>query len=276
MNNKLFERNSRDNKNFKYFIIAFAVFVLVLALSSVFLFMYSIDFDFDNFVDKTEESTTENITQSTDTAYSVEALSGKSTVLFVCADGKEAFNFAFSVTCDFDNQQMTVKAVDKSTKISLNGVQSTYSDVYEYSFVEGLKTAFNESYNIETDKYFICDSDGAKEVLSLFDGITLNVMSDVDYKTDNISVELKKGKQTVSGKIAYNYLAISDNATRQQIVCDIINSVLNEAYVDNSQGLFSDFVNAGETDISIIDYSNHIEKLKIYSKASDKFLPKGV
>ncbi len=275
MNNKLFERNSHDNKNLKYFIIAFSVFVLVLALASVFLFMYSIDFDFDNFVDTTEEQVTESDTQSADITYSVNSLSGKSTVLFVCADSKESFNFAFSVACDYDNKSMTVKAVDKATKITLNGTQNTCADIYENNLVDGLKSAYNESYQIKIDKYFICDSAGAKEILSLFDGITLNVQKDIDYKSDNINVELNKGKQTVSGKIAFNYLSVSDNNTRQQIVCDIINSVLIEAYIENSQRLFSNFVNSGETDISIIDYSNAIEKLTVYSKSSDKFLPKG-
>ncbi len=276
MNNKIFERNSHDNKNLKYFIIAFSTFVIVLALASAFLFMYSIDFDFNNFIDTTEEQTTEDNTQPADIVYSANSLSGKSTVLFVCADSKESFNFAFSVACDFDNKSMTVKAVDKATKITLNGIQNTCADVYEKSLINGLKSAYNESYQIEIDKYFICDSAGAKEILSLFDGITLNVQNDIDYKSENISVELNKGKQTVSGKIAFNYLAVSDNNTREQIICDVINSILIETYIGNSQRLFSQFVNEGETDISIIDYSNTIEKLEIYVKSSDKFLPKGV
>ncbi len=275
MGNKIFEKNSHDNKNLKYFVIAFGVFVLVLAVASAFLFMYSIDFDFDNFVDKAQNETTETTTQQVNDTYSVNDLSGKSTILFVCAEGKEGFNFAFCVTCDFDNKLMTVKAVDKATAITVNGAQSSCQAVYENSLVNGLKSAFFESYGIEINKYFICDSSGAKEVLSLFDGITLNVAKDVDYNDGNISLSLKQGEQTVSGKIAYNYLAISDNATRQQIVCDIISSVLVAEYTENSQSLFADFVNAGETDISIIDYSNSIEKLEIYSKATDKFLPKG-
>lgn len=272
-NKNLFEKSARDKGAFKYFIIAFGAFVLVLGLASVFLFMYSIDFDFNNFVEKPEEETTESAESTTAPVYSVNSLAGKSTVLFVCADSKEAFDFAFTVECDYDNKSMNVKCVDTTTKITLNGNPSTCGEVYKNYSVQELKSAFSESFEINADKYFICDRAGAKEILSLFDGITVNVAENIDYDSDGISLELNKGKQTISGSYTLNYLLISDNSTREQIICDIINSVLTPQYTDNSQNLFTDFVNAGETDISVIDYSESIENLKTYANAEDKFLP---
>lgn len=272
-NKSLFEKTSSKNGSFKYFIIAFAVFVLVLGLASVFLFMYSIDFDFNNFVAQPEEETTESAESTTAPAYSVNSLTGKSTVLFVCADSKEAFDFAFTVECDYDNKSMRVKCVDAKSQITLNGNSSTCGELYENYSVQELKSAFSESFEITVDKYFICDRAGAKEILSLFDGITVNVAENIDYDSDGISLELNKGEQTISGAYTLNFLLISDNSTREQIACDIINSVLVPQYTDNSQNLFTDFVNAGETDISVIDYSESIEKLKTYANAEDKFLP---
>ncbi len=273
MSKNLFEKNSRNKGTLKYFIIAFGAFVVILGLASVFLFMYSIDFDFNNFVEKPEETTTESNESTTEPIYSVNSLSGKSTVLFVCADSKEEFDFAFTVECDFNNQSMIVKCIDSKTKLSLNGNSSTCGEIYKNNSVLELKSAFSESYKISVDKYFICDRAGAKEILSLFDGITINVAENIDYDSNGISLELDKGKQTVSGAYALNYLLISNNSTREQILCDVINSVLVPKYTDNSQSLFTDFVNAGETDISVIDYSESIENLKIYANAEDKFMP---
>ena len=272
-NKNLFEKNSRNKGTLKYFIIAFGAFVLILGLASVFLFMYSIDFDFNNFVDKPEEETTELAETTTELTYSVNSLKGKSTVLFVCADSKEEFDFAFTVECDFDNKTMNVKCVDAKTKVAINGSSSTCGEVYKNNSIIELKSAFKESFKINIDKYFVCDRAGAKEILSLFDGITINVAENIDYNANGINLELNKGKQTVSGAYALNYLIISNNIIREQIVCDIIKSVLIPQYTDNSQSLFTDFVNAGETDISVIDYSESIENLKIYANAEDKFLP---
>ncbi len=272
-NKKLFEKNSHGNRNLKYFIIAFGAFVLILGLASVFLFMYSIDFDLNNFIDKPEEETTENTEVITEPTYSVKSLTGKSAVLFLCADSKDEFNFAFTVECDFDNKSMTVKCVDEKSQLTFNGSTVACASIYKNYSVQELKTAFSESFDIEVDKYFICDRTGAKEILSLFDGITINVSESIDYDNSGITLELSEGKQTVSGAYALNYLLISDNATREMIVCDIINSVLVPQYIEDSQGLFTDFVNAGDTDISVIDYSESIENLKIYANAKDKFLP---
>lgn len=272
-NKNLFEKSSSKKGSFKYFIIAFGAFVLILGLASVFLFMYSIDFDFSNFVAQPEEETTEAAESTTDPVYSVNSLTGKSTVLFVCADSKEALDFAFTVECDYDNKSMKVKCIDAKSQITLNGNSLTCGELYKNYSINELKSAFGESFEITVDKYFICDRAGAKEILSLFDGITVNVTENIDYDSDEISLELNSGKQTVSGAYALNYLLISDNSTREQIVCDIISSVLVPQYTDNSQNLFTDFVNAGETDISVIDYSESIENLKIYANADDKFLP---
>lgn len=272
-NKNLFEKSSSKNRSFKYFIIAFGTFVLILGLASMFLFMYSIDFDFSNFVAQPEEETTEPEEITTEPVYSVNSLTGKSTVLFVCAESKDVFDFAFTVECDFDNKAMVIKCVDANTKITLNGSSITCGEIYKNHSINELKSGFGESFDINVDKYFICDRAGVKEILSLFDGITVNVEENIDYDSNGISLELNKGKQTISGAYTLNYLLVSENSTREQIVCDIINSVLTPEYTDNSQNLFTDFVNAGETDISVIDYSESIENLKIYANAEDKFLP---
>ena len=272
-NKNLFEKSSHDKGSFKYFIIAFGAFVLILALASVVLFMYSIDFDFDGFVNKPDEQPIASTESTTEPVYSVDSLTGKSTVLFVCADSKEEFDFAFTVECDFNSKSMTVKCVDASSKITLNGNSSICGEIYKNYSINELKSAFNENFNVKIDKYFICNRTGAKEILSLFDGITVNVAENIDYDDDGISLELNKGEQTISGAYTLNYLLISDNSTREQIICAIIKSVLTPQYTAKSQNLFTSFVNAGETDISVIDYSESIDNLIVYANAEDKFLP---
>ena len=42
-------------------------------------------------------------------------------------------------------------------------------------------------------------------------------------------------------------------------------------YVDNAYALFKEFVNSSKTNISVIDYSESIESLKIYCYAEDRF-----
>lgn len=272
-NKKLFEKSSRDKKAFKYFIISFGVFILLLSMASAFLFMYSIDFNFDNFVNNPDAETAETQNNITEPIYTVNSLSGKSTVLFICADNKENFDFAFTVDCNFDKQTMLVKCFDAKSVIQFNNSTLNCSELYKNYSVQDFKKVLADSYQINADKYFVCDRASAKEILSLFDGVTVNVSENIDYNSNGINLELEKGKQNISGAYALNYLLISNNSIREKIICDIINSVLVPKYTDDSQKLFTAFVNAGETDISVIDYSQIIEKLSIYANSNDKFLP---
>lgn len=273
MNKNIFEKKSSDKGTLKYFIIAFIIFIVILGLASAFLFMYSIDFDFNNFVAKPEEATAEPTDVISEPSYSVNSLTGKSTVLFVCADSKDALDFAFTIKCDFEGKSMKVKCVDAKSQMTLNGKKASCSDIYKDYSIQELKSAFSESFGIDVDKYFVCDRSGAKEILSLFDGINVNVNENIDYDFNGINLKLNKGNQTVSGAYVLNFLLISNNITREQIICDVINSVLVPSYIDNSQRLFTNFVNSGKTDISVIDYSESIENLKIYANSEDKFLP---
>ena len=66
---------------------------------------------------------------------------------------------------------------------------------------------------------------------------------------------------------------ICDNENKEQVLCDIITSVLNAEYIDESENLFKRFANLSQTDISVIDFFDSLEKLKTYCYADDRFLP---
>ncbi len=261
-NKNLFNENKKNtsNSNFKYFIIAFSVFVLIVAVFSVVYFMYSLDFDFNNIVDSTTESTSLNSIEDSTNILSVETLSGKSNILFICEED-ENIELSFVVATDFDSKKMNVLSVVID------------SDLYKENSVNGAKLYIETNYGIKIDKYVITNKTQAKEILSLFDGFRVNVEKNIDYKSKDFNLQLDEGYQYLSSELIFNYLLISDNSTRETIFCDLINSVLKKEYIDNSQKLFTSFVRNCETDISVIDYSENIENLNIYVNANDKFLP---
>lgn len=271
--NNIFKKQKKRNGFLKYFIIAFSLFLVILAGFSAFMFMRSLDFDIGNLIENptADDSPTETVPATN--SYSVESLSGKSTVLFICADGNNELDFAFTVSMDYDSKTMRVKCVDGSVIAGYNGEQSDYGKIYSSDSVDGLKKAFAENLEIQAEKYVLCSELQFKDILSLFDGISVNVLSDVNYRSADFNLELDAGRQTLSDDYAFKYMLISENKVRESVICDIINSVLLPEYTENSGEIFKSFVNSCKTDISIIDYSEEIEKLIVYSKAEDKFLP---
>ncbi len=262
MNNKVFDKKV-SSKSLKYFIIAFAVMLLILSVVSVFLFMRSIDYNFDNLTGETTQET-ETLAEIYAEKFYVSSLTGKSKILFVCESNDDALNFACVIDTDFEQGYIKVKSYDKDDEF----LGKKLFSYYEEKSVDGLKEAFG--FNI--DKYVICNQKQLQDILSLFENIYISVNSPVDYRSQDFNLQLKEGKQILSDDYIAKYLIVSDNATRSQIMCDILNSILVAEYTENSQKLFTAFVNNCETDISVIDYSEKIDELIIYSKAEDKFL----
>lgn len=268
----LFIENKAKKSTIKYFVISFAVFILLLAGCSVILFMHSLDYDISNLVENSSTTTTE-ATQGEETPnYSVNNLNGKSNILFIVEE-QDGVDFLCVVSTDFDNKSMKVKCIDGGENVLYNSKTLRISSIYSTDYERGIKKFLLDVYGINVDKFVIFDKKQFKDVLNLFDGFTVDVKNDVDFKSQDFKLSLSSGIQELSPDMTYKYLQISDNNTRESIICNIIRSVLVEEYVNDSEDLFTSFVNSCKTDISVIDYSDSVETLKTYCYADDKFYP---
>ncbi len=263
MNNKNMFTKTKD-KRMKPFFIAFVTFFLILLCCSFFLFMNSIDYDFDNLVEKSTTDNKQEETDNTYSMYSVSELTGKSELLFAVKDETNAINLCFIVFADFDEKRMQIELVDD---------KNATTRIYNTDGEKGLKDFISGRYNISVDKYAVFLEKDFKSFLSKFDGIMINVPEKIDYKSYDFNLLLEKGQQSVSGDIAYKLLKVCDEDSIELVLCDIVNSILTPKFIDRSESLFKTFVNSSTTDISIVDYTDKIETLKIYANAKDKFKP---
>ena len=234
--------------------------------------MHSLDFDISNLVDSSSTTTTEPVDENVSNVHSVNDLTGKSDLLFI-VENIDDVDFICTVSTDFDNKSMQVLCVDGSENLSYEGKILKISSIYIEDDVPGVKKMLVDNYGITIDKYVIFDSDGLKEMLSMFDGFSVNVIENVNYKSHDFNLTLSSGVQEFSSDMTYKYLQISENKIRESIICDIIKSVLVADYVEDSEKMFTSFVNLCETDISVIDYSETVDRLSEYRYAEDKFYP---
>lgn len=265
--NNNFIDNNKPTKSFKYFIFAFALFILILSIVSVVMFMKSIDFNIDNLTGKTTTEPIEN-TENNAVYKKLSDLTGKSKILFICENDSK-LDFACIVETDFSLGYMTVETFDDSALLEKD---KTLAQVYAEKSVEGVKLFVVQDGDMAIDKYIVCNRKQFKDILALFNDIQVNVERAVNYNSYDFILELDAGKQVLSEDFLVKYLIVSDDGIRSQIFCDIINSVLAAEYAQNSQKLFTSFVNNCKTDISVIDYSEKIEDLVVYSNSTDKFL----
>ena len=263
MNNKNMFSSTKERK-LKPFLISFAIFFIILICCSFFLFMNSINYDFDNLVENNTTEAAQNETEEITHNYSVSDLSGKSNVLFIVKDDTNTIDLAFIVMADFDEKKMQIEYIED---------KNVMTRVYSTEGEKGLKSNLSNRYNITIDKYALFNEKDFKSFLSKFDGIKIDIKNKIEYKSHEFNLTLEAGKQTVSGDIAYKLLTVIDDGDLENLLCDIVDSLLMPKYIEKSDSLFKKFVNSCVTDISIVDYSDKIDKLTIYVKAEDKFKP---
>lgn len=271
-NKQLFTKKNTNKSTIKYFIISFSMFIILLAVCSLILFMKSLDYDISNLVDSSSTTTTAPADEDVSDVYSVSELSGKSDLLFII-ENIDGVDFICTISTDFDNKSMKVMCLDGSENQLYKNKTLKLSSVYLEDSVVGVQKVLAENYGIQASKHIILDQNGLKEMLSLFNGFSVNVKEDVNYKSHDFNLSLSKGIQELSPDLTYKYLRMSENEVRENIICDIIKSVLVAEYAEESEKLFKSFVNMCETDISIIDYSDTTERLYSYCYAKDKFYP---
>lgn len=269
---ELFSENKVKKSTIKYFIISFSVFIVLLAVCSVVLFMHSLDYDISNLIDGSSTTTTAPADENNKDINSVNGLSGKSDLLFVI-ENIDGIDFICAVSTDFDNKSMMVKCFDGNENLLYKNKTLKISSIYSEDNIVGVKNAVADNYGITTSKYIILDQSGLKDMLSLFNGFSVNVKGNVNYKSHDFNLKLSSGVQELSPDMTYKYLQISKNEVRESIVCDIIKSILVADYVEDSEKLFTSFVNLCETDISVIDYAETVDRLSVYCYANDKFYP---
>lgn len=261
----------KSNKRLKSFIIAFAVFIVFLSAFSIVLFMYSLDFDINNLIETTTE-VEETTTEAVETVYTVEDLTGTSNVMFLITDNEGYVKSVFCTLLDFDNKIFQVKQIDGDFQCMYKKKYMTVNGIYSTLSTDGLAEFLKFKWNIDVDKYAVFAMSDLRRFLSSFNGLTVNITENVNYKSADYNLELEQGIQELSGEKALNYLMIADN--KEQVICDIITSILTEEHFNKAENLFKSFANASETDISIIDFYDALDSLEIYCMADDKFLPK--
>ena len=139
--------------------------------------------------------------------------------MFIITDADSNIESAFCTLVNFDNKTFKVKQVNGDSQYLYGKTYKSINGIYSDSGENGVAEFFTEKYNINVDKYVVFKMSDLRKFLSSFNGITVNVSEDINYKSSDFNLELSKGKQEVSGEKALNYLMICDSEQREKVIC---------------------------------------------------------
>jgi hypothetical protein len=117
-----------------------------------------------------------------------------------------------------------------------------------------------------------------KSVFNVFGDVNVFLEEEVAYDTEDMFLELKRGKNVLTPEKAYKYMryvsTIYSGIKASEKNADIIVAAFSEFYTlennANSEALFTKIINYCETDISIVDFINVKEKAGSIIPTSNK------
>ena len=277
-------RNKFDSRQRRTFIILFLCFCLLLGTASTLLLWRSLDYDFNNiFGGEAEESTLPANEEITDAP----VYEGRA-VFFLCvtSDDKTAVRFINLISVDLFDKTIRVVPVD-ANKMLLDGSMTLSNAVVKQS----REFLINEAESIlytEIDRYVILTESAYKSIFNVFGDVNVFLEEEVSYDSEDMFLELKRGKNTLTPEKAYKYMKYVSSTysglKASEKNADIIVAAFSEFYTlennENSEVIFTKIINYCETDISIVDFINvkdkagciipdsNKEKLRVYVAAT--------
>ena len=257
-------KNKFDSKRKRTLIILFLCFCLVLGTASTLLLWRSLNYDFNNiFGDASEESTRPVQNELTEAP----TYEGRAVFLLaVTSDDKDAVRFINLISVDLLEKTIRVVPVD-ANKMTTDGYHTLSTALIkqsrEFFLTEAEKVLFTE-----IDRYVIITETAYKSIFNVFGNVNVFLDEEIAYDTEDMFLELKRGKNTLTPEKAYKYMKyVSTNysgLTASEKNADVIVAAFSEFYTfennENSEALFTKIINYCETDISIVDFINVKDK----------------
>ncbi len=231
-------------------LVVFSVVVLIIAAVSIAVIGNEYNW-FDN--DTGEENP---ISED-----AVSKLDGTPTLMFAgVASSKDEVDFVALITLDAQNRKFTVSAV--SPKEQYNG--NTLSDVFAEGDAEELAAATQTVTGITVDRYAVVTEKNFKGLISSLGLPEFEISKKIDYDSEEFSLNLLAGKQTLTGDKLYKYMQFvglggSDYEMQAQaeIIGEIISQRLNETNTQKGEDLFAALINKCDSNITIVDFTKY-------------------
>lgn len=239
----------------------------VVVFTAVFLLVIGIKYDFsaekffkpDNLKNQTVETLEE-----------LPEVSGKTNFLFVLSN-EETEDLYFCSIIQVDLDTISYKACTLSNNTVFNGKKIT--DIYKAGGAGNVMNAVNQNIGISVDYYVDQNIDDFRKMYNSMGKVRYNVLNDVKYKDTSFygfNIKVKAGEQNLDGDMAsklmryyvdkeHNYEAVNE------ILLSTLSQQLNEENYEKKEKLFSTFIDCSKTNISVKNFTENLNGLKVLS-----------
>lgn len=242
-------------------------FVILLGSVSTFLLWRSLNYDFNNIFNKSDEESTTSAptTERTDSI----VLEGDALFLVaVTSDDEKEVRFINLIDVNLSEKTIRVIPFDHTRKSKLQ--KTTYDKILIGSGIKELISTVESDEKVDIDRYLTFTDTGYKSVFRALGDITVRVKKDIEYDTPDMFLELKKGENKIAPEKVFKYMKYICE-TEKGYECSKLNAEIivfsfeafyNIEKFSSADALFSKLINYCKSDISIVDYTEHKDKIE--------------
>lgn len=264
------QRQSAD-RGFRKFSVIFAVSVLMILLVSCLAILSKYDFDIKTAMGGDSVTETEPVTEVS-TVWQEEA---DKTYFFWCSDSaSREMRFAWLVNFRLPEAQVRVCALSPDTLLS-DGAETLESVLAKSGENEAVKQ-LEELTGAHIDGYIGSDDESFKAMINYLGGADVTVPEQIEYRSDEFTVILVKGKQNMKADTLFKYLrylgTLGSRGENLQstVLLEILDGVFKPSNTEKRERYFSKLSNTVKTDLSIVDYSSAENGIKAFMQSGIK------
>ncbi len=256
------------------FLYAFLAFALVFGSISAVVILKHNDISLEDiFSDKTIAVTDSDSTDTTDTVDLNKELSGQANILLYCAESDaSAIHFLIMVDADMDDRTFRVHPLGTENPEYLKALST--------GGYKELIAAVEKHEGVEIDKYVASNPDTFALAINYMGGLEYTVDERVEYRTDDYTLILTQGDQTIKGETLLKFFKYcktlgTDGMRRQgQIVCAMIDNFITAENVEKGITIYQKVLSKinSASDVSYVEMSSALQMLKLLC-ASDERQP---
>ncbi len=263
-------RQSND-RGFRKFSVIFAVSVLMILLVSCLAILSKYDFDIKTAMGGDSVTETQPVSEPS-TVWQEEA---DKTYFFWCADSdSKELRFAWLVNFRLPEAEVTVCTLSPDTLLS-DGTETLEKVLAKSGENEAVKK-LEEHTGFTIDGYIGSDEQSFKAMINYLGGATVTVPEQIEYRSNEFTVILVKGKQNLKADSLFKYLrylgTLGSRGENLQstVLTEILDGIFKPANTEKRERYFSKLSNTVITDLSIVDYSASEEGIKAFMQSGIK------
>lgn len=165
--------------------------------------------------------------------------------------------------------------IPSNTQVFVSGMNMTLGSLYDRYGLDYLCKKVWALTGLNVDYYCCMSIPNLTKVIDIIGGISYMVPTDMTYndESQDLSISLKKGQQTLSGDHALQmlrYCSYSDGyISRMSLGVDFIKSIASKLtssfYLEKAAEVFSSVVGYAETNFTLEDLTNNLDLIFSYS-----------